>query len=111
MAFPTLSKLPAYPLSITKEDHILKSPLTAGYQHRRPKFTRRRKMFPPVVYKDMTDADKSALDSFEDGEGLGAFAWTDPHSSTQYTVYLAGPIAFRLNETNTWDIVLSLEQV
>jgi hypothetical protein len=111
MAFPTLTKPPVYPLTLTKEDHIARSPMAAGYQHRRPKFTRRRKMFPPVIYRDMADADQSALSTFEDGEGLGAFSWTDPHSATSYTVYLAGPIVFRLNDTNTWDITMSLEEV
>ena len=111
--FPTLSKPPSYDLSHENEDAVLKSDFEGGYVHTRAKFTRLRKKFPGVLYRDMTDTDQSTLDTFETTTvhgGADSFNWTHPKSSVTYVVRFAKPIKYTITEFG-WNFEFDLEQV
>jgi phage-related protein len=111
--FPTLSSPPAFGQSQENEDSVLKSDFEGGYVHTRPRFTRLRKKFSGVVYHVMTDTDKSTLDTFESVTvrgGADSFVWTDPKSTTSYTVRFTKSIKYTPTEFG-WDFEFDLEEV
>lgn len=111
--FPTLSKPPAFGQKEHNEDSVLRSDYEGGYEHTRPRFSRLRKNFPGVVYRDMTDTDKSTLDTFENVTvkgGADAFNWTEPKSSVTYLVRFTKPVEYTPTEFG-WDFEMELRQV
>jgi phage-related protein len=111
--FPTLSNPPAFGLSHENEDAVLKSDKEGGYVQTRPRFTRLRKKFSGVVYRNMTDTDQSTLDTFETTTvrgGADSFSWTNPKNSTTYTVRFMKPVKYTPTEFG-WDFEMDLEEV
>lgn len=112
-AFPTLSKVPAYPLDEESEDAVLRSSSEAGYQTTRPRFTRVHRKF-SVKYEGSPQADKNLLDTFYYitlGNGSAIFQWTHPQTSSVINVRFAKPIKFSLTFDNHYNIEFSLEEV
>lgn len=92
MAFPTLSRA-HLPIEITPEDNTIRSPFEAGYEHRRPRFTRTRR-FLKVSYDMLSTADKDLLVAHFDSVGTHTnFTFTDIDSNN-YNVYYDKPIKY-----------------
>ncbi len=96
--FPTLSSPPSYPLSPDGdlEDVVLRSPMEAGYEQRRPRSTRARRTY-GISYHSLPDADIATLRTFEKDtlvNGSAAFTWTHPVEGTSHTVALTAPIKY-----------------
>lgn len=113
-AFPALNDPPCYPLDPDGEleDAVLRSPLQAGYQQTRPKFTRFRRSF-GVRYK-MKDADVATLRAFEQTtlvNGSASFTWVHPLRGTNHTVQLIGPIKYGKNNLPLTDVSFTLQEV
>lgn len=109
-SFPTLSKGPVYPLAYEREDNIIKTELEGGYQHRRARFTRTRLLW-TLEFRNMSSSDVSTLLSFEASDGAGPFTWTDPETSTSYTVVFEKPVKYQLYEVGLYAITVILRQV
>lgn len=112
-AFPTLSKVPAYPLGEESEDAVIRSSSEAGYQITRPRFTKVRRKF-EVKYEDCTQTDKNSLDTFYYttlGNGSAIFQWTHPQTSEVINVRFAKPIKSSLAFDNHYNIEFTLEEV
>jgi len=92
MAFPTLSRR-AIDIDVSYEDNSLKHPIEAGYEFRRPRFTRSRRLF-KVQYDLLPTADRDALVSHFGIVGTHtSFTWTDL-DSTSYSVFYDSPLNF-----------------
>lgn len=93
MAFPTLTRNPLA-IEIEREENVLESQFEAGYQHKRKKFTKTRKLF-KVSYDPLPTTDRDAIVTHFDTVGqFTTFSWTDNESNT-HTVFYAKPIKFR----------------
>ncbi|SDI54054.1 hypothetical protein [Propionivibrio dicarboxylicus] len=115
--FPTLSRLPDFPLSPDGEpskDGIISSPMTAGYQVTRPRFTRDQRSW-GVNYKRMSRADLDLLRAFRTTtlkNGALSFEWLHPLDGVVYTVRLeSGHITFNAVAPNAWQVAFTLVEV
>jgi len=110
VTFPTLSRHPKERggLTETKDfDPSLRTRPEDGKVISRARQTAVKRRW-RVGYSNMTDADKSALESMESEALIGAdtIAWTHPKTDEPITVRLAGPIEYRVQPTNAdlWEI-------
>lgn len=113
-AFPTLSKAPAFPLDPDGEleDAILRSPMEAGYEQTRPKFTRARRTY-GLRYR-LAGADLAALRDFERvtlHNGADSFTWTHPIAGTTHTVRLTGPAKYAYINRGRTDVSFVIREV
>ncbi len=112
MDFPTLSKVPTYPLNETRENNKISASMEAGYKVSRPRFTRTRRTF-IVTYEGLTSTDKDTLDDFYEDDcngGVSLFNWTHPESSVVYPVVFAKQIAYSITSLNYYKATLELEE-
>lgn len=114
--FPTLTAIPAVPMTEETEDATIRSPFEAGYEHTRPRFTRVRKTW-TIRYEYMSTSDKNTLDTFINStvhQGSDSFSWTNPQDSTSYTVRFLSLPKYEL-VLNTggglWNLEFQLRQV
>lgn len=94
--FPTLSRDPEYPIKISREDSVIKSEFTAGYQVTRQRYTRVRKIF-EVSYPFLDSTDAESIMDFVDTTthgGADSFSWVNPEDSVTYTVRFEKPPEF-----------------
>lgn len=92
MAFPTLSRR-AIDVETTNEDNAIKHSIEAGYEFRRPRFTRTRRTF-KVQYDLLSTADKELLKTHFDSVGTHtSFTWTDLDSNS-FSVFYDSPLSF-----------------
>lgn len=112
--FPTLSKAPAFPLDPDGEleDAILRSPMEAGYEQSRPKFTRARRTY-GLRYRLMA-SDLAALRDFETvtlRNGADSFTWTHPIAGTTHAVRLTAPIKYAYSNRGLTDVSFAIREV
>lgn len=101
MAFPTLTDNNILSFSIEEENNVISSPLDAGYELRRPRFTRTRKTL-SVDYEILPTTDKEALMTHYNTVGLAtSFTYTDK-DSVSYTVYYATPLKYKRVMPGWW---------
>jgi len=81
--------------NVNLSNAILRNEFQSGYVVTRAKFTRLVNKW-HVVYRYITDTDKSTLETFENNVKVGtdAFYWTEPATSTQKTVRFLAPIHY-----------------
>jgi phage-related protein len=101
---------------VSKEDKSIRTEMDGGYMTSRPRHTRAARRTWTIGWKSMLNADKLTLETFWDtvAGGSDSFTWTEPDTSTVYTVRFKGPINFEyagMGNTKLWDVTLSLEQV
>lgn len=110
--FPTLSRQPSYPLDETYVDDVIKTPTEAGYEQRRPRFTKRKKTF-VVRYNILPNADKALIDNFykDTLKGADSFIWTHPLTGTNYTVVFEQPPSFTLVFLGYWNVELRFREL
>ena len=115
MAFPALSTAPL--ISGYEDgaalDPVIRSSKEAGYVQTRPRFTRVPLKW-HVAYGDLSDADEALLRAWETTVKFGADSdtWTHPKTGMNYTVRLAAPIKYKMNEAGSiWTAEFDLEQV
>lgn len=84
--FPTLSKLPSYPLTEGKEDITMKSSMETGKLKTRYRYTKLRRNW-SFKLENITATDKASLDSFVTTVhgATDIFTWTHPVSG-EYSV-------------------------
>jgi hypothetical protein len=112
-AFPTLVVSPTLPVDKTPRSNCISSPTEAGYNQRRPRFTRKVCDFGPIKYPVLTTAEKDLIQNHFDSVGCTAlFLWTMPMTTETYQVYYKdpGPV-FSLVGPGLWSVVFSLEGV
>lgn len=112
-AFPTLPVSPTLPVDKTPRSNCISSSAEAGYDQRRPRFTRKVYDFGPVDYPVLTTAEKDLIQSHFDAHGCTVlFPWTMPMSGGTYNVYYKdpGPI-FSPVAPGIWSCKFSLEGV
>ena len=91
--FPDLPA-PAYPLQHEYQDTVLRSSTENGYVITRQKFTRSRKTWPSLKWKNMSQEDWQMLEDFwrEDTQnGALHFEWIHPTEEITYIVRFTGP--------------------
>lgn len=90
--FPTLSIAPIYPMPQTPEDRTIASPMEAGYQQTRSRYTRARRTWGPVRYENIYGNDVNLLNAHIDAvhECADIFLWNHPVSG-QYSVRFKSP--------------------
>jgi len=113
LTFPTLSAPPSingYAQQIA-HDPTLRNEFQSGYVVTRAKFTRLVNKW-HVVYRYITDTDKSTLETFENNVKVGtdAFYWTEPATSTQKTVRFLAPIHYA-KASLYWTAEFDIEEV
>jgi len=92
MAFPTLSRR-AIDIETSNEDNSIKHSIEAGYEFRRPRFTRARRLF-KVQYDLLSTADRDLLVTHFNSVGTHtSFTWTDLDSNS-FTVFYDAPLSF-----------------
>ena len=97
--FPTFSRTVEWEMEESIEDSSVKSTLESGHIHSRPKFTRDRKLWNGVTYKNLNATDRTAFLSFlvEVRGTSTTFTWNCPIDSTNYVVrFLKIPSLSRL---------------
>ena len=117
MQFPSLPVDPAYPLGIDHVDNSLRAEFQAGYEVRRPRYSRPKRKF-KLTYKGLTTSEKNTLESFFNSVGTGTlFQWTypnvpdDAYAGTVFEVYFDGPPSIRLVSPNSWQATFTLVEV
>ena len=109
MAWPSIAK----PTTMTESSikGQIKSAFSSGYVQSRAKFTRERKQF-QLIWHAMTDADKATLLTYFDNNLGGTFTWTEPLTSTSYTVRFSDEqLVFNRDVSAVaWQISLTLEE-
>jgi hypothetical protein len=111
--FPTLTRVPVYPLGETGEDSVIRSSSEAGYETTRPRFTKNRKTF-KLSYEGLVSSDKIALNTFYDttcGSGSAIFTWIHPETSTSYNVRFTKPLEFSLVALGFYSVDIELKVV
>lgn len=94
MAYPTFSQYSILSISFELENNVISSPLDAGYELRRPRFTRSRKTI-SVDYEILSTSDKEALLTHYNTVGLAtSFTFTDVNNNS-YTVYFTQPLKYK----------------
>lgn len=114
VAFPTLSR-DAPRIDSFKEtkaqDPTIRSPMESGKVLVRARFTTVKRKW-EFIYDNLTEADKTLLDAFEDSIMVGAetVTWTHPKTLVGYVVRLAEPIKFNVQSTNKdlWEATFHL---
>lgn len=114
VAFPTLSRNAPRPDSFREsrdQDPTLRSPMESGKVLARARFTVVKKKW-LFTYDNLTDADKTLLEVFEDSVGVGSdtITWTHPKTNVGYVVRLAEPIRFSIqpSELTLWEASFTL---
>lgn len=93
MAFPALSRR-AIDSNTANEDNGIKHPIEAGYEFRRPRFTRSRRLF-TVQYDLLPTADITLLTAHYATVGTHtSFTWTDL-DGVPFSVYYDTPLNFK----------------
>ena len=113
LTFPTLSVTPSmsnYNQTIA-HDPTLRNETDGGYVVTRAKFTRLVNKW-HVLYKYITNADKSTLETFENDVKVGtdAFYWTEPVSGDVKTVRFLNRIEFP-KASLYWNAEFDIEEV
>lgn len=110
--YPTLNQKPQYPLDEDREDSAIKSDFEGGYQHTRPRYTRVRRIF-DIKYINLSDADKTTLETFINTVkgSANSFTWTHPKTSTTYTVRFDKPPKFTYVHYGLWNVEFKLNEV
>jgi phage-related protein len=98
------------------EDPSIMTEMEGGYMTSRPRHTRAPRRTFSLVWRSMVHADYQTLRTFYDARrgGSETFTWTDPETTTVYTVRFKGGLSasyFGLGATKLWDLSLQLEQV
>lgn len=117
-AFPSLSVTPSISgwTESIRVDPTIRTPVEAGYQITRPRFTRSPRRW-EIAYAGgnaLPLADKNILSAFESSVKVGSdiITWTNPVDSVAYQVRLAGPIQYRpLANKLYWEVRMLLEEV
>jgi hypothetical protein len=111
--FPTLSTYPSYPLEETREDGTIKTSYEAGYEHTRPKFSRRGRKTYGVNYNYLPTTDKDTLDTFVTTvkEGSITFTWANPQSLSTITVRFGEIPKFSYILNDYWECQFTLKEV
>ncbi len=102
--FPTLSRNAPRPGSFKEMnayDPSIRSQMEDGTVLSRARFTVNKRRW-EFVYDNLTEADKTLLDTLENDTMVGAetITWTHPKTDVSYTVRLAEPIRFNVQLTN-----------
>jgi hypothetical protein len=86
--FPTFSRTVEWEMEETIEDSCVQTALDSGHVHSRPKFTRDRKVWSGVTYRNLNETDRTNYLAFLAGvRGRSStFTWNCPIDSTNYTV-------------------------
>lgn len=93
MAFPTLTRRPM-DVDVSNEDNGIRHSIEAGYEFRRPRFTRSRKTF-EVPYDLLPTADKVALEAHFAAVGTHtSFTWIDL-DGTSFSVFYDQPLKYK----------------
>lgn len=115
-AFPTLSKpQDSKYFTESQEDPVMRSPVEGGYEFSRPRYTRApRKMF-TTGFTEISDADKTLLQTSWDVHrgGSDVVTWTHPVDGAMSVRY-EGAFSFRyvgIGGFHKWDVKISLKQV
>lgn len=113
-AFVALTTPPIYPLDPDGEleDAILRSPMEAGYEQSRPKFTRARRTY-GLRYR-LAASDLATLRAFEHTtlrNGADSFTWTHPIAGTTHTVRLTAPIKYAYSNRGLTDVSFAIREV
>jgi len=97
------------------EDKTMSSKSEGGYEHTRPKFTRKGRKTFTTGFTEMSAADFEIFTDFWDAfGGYKSFSWVDPATSKAYTVRFAEPPSVRysgLGATPTYNVEVKLKQV
>lgn len=111
--FPTLLSLPTYPLEEEREDGTIRTPYEAGYEHTRPKFSRRGRKTWRVRYIYIPTADKDTLDAFITTvrEGAYTFTWVNPQSAESIGVRFGEIPRFSYVINGYWDCDFTVKEV
>lgn len=113
MAADDLTLAPHFTLPITTEYKTLVSAFENGAEQRRQKRTNAIRKW-KLMYNNISSTDKGTLQTlFDNQKGQAtSFLWTDPLSSTQYTVRFASDqLECVLKAYNVFDVSFELVQV
>jgi hypothetical protein len=116
--FPTLpsgTKLTSEGFSIEREDPSMQTELEGGYVFSRRKHTRTPRSSYNCMVRELTEADRLAMDSFWDTVGGGSviFDWTHPTTLAVVAVRFKGPITYTYTgwgPLQRWDCSFVLQQ-
>lgn len=117
MDFPTFQAglFDSKSYSIEREDPAMRQAVDGGYDITRARHTRRPRRTYVAVYRNLNQADKTAIEDFWDdvGGGSAIFNWTNPENGTTYQVRF--PEAFQLSYTGAgptkrWDCSIKFKE-
>lgn len=109
--FPDTTDKPSFPIEETYEDNTIRSPLEAGYELTRPRYTKLRKRF-RVRYVWATQDTKDAIENFyQTVQCSEIFEWTHPKEGTTYNVRFVNPPRFTYEAAIFWNIEFELREV
>ena len=109
--YPTLTRVPSYPLGESTQDNAIKSNMENGIVIARKKFTLVRQKF-QVRYAALDATDKAALVSFFTTVGtFDSFNWTHPVTDVVHVVRFKTPITYMETSYDRHDVRFELEEV
>ena len=109
--FPTLSLGTSINFSKERIKPIVKTKFEGNYAQTRPKYTRTMSKF-KISYNALTTTDVSTMETFFDANSGGEFTWTDPSTTTDYTVrFSEETIGFKHIGNDLYSLDLVLEEV
>ena len=112
MNYPTLVRIPSYPIEVSIEDAVLRSDTDSGHVITRPKFTKSRRSF-TINYEDAPLSDMTTLEDFyfdDCGNGSAVFNWTRPDTGQVFVVGFKEPMKSSNVAHGFYNITVVLEQ-
>jgi len=112
MAYPTLTVNPVS-VDFNPEYSTIKTKFEGGYQQTRERHTRNRATV-KVAYKSLSIADRNLLlTHYGVVRGSDSFDWTDPDTTTVYTMRYDNAPAYKAqgNRPDRYDIQFTLREV
>ena len=108
--FPTLTANPVQPLEEGGEENVIRSPMEAGYEKTRARYTRSRRNW-AIRFENVTAEDKAAIETFHDttvGHGADSFSWTHPTTAEVVTVRFGSRPKYVNTVLTYWNIEIEL---